>query len=84
METFFDHKKKGISSRGYTCMKLFMKDKGFFHVIPMKSNIEVPLALIFLPKTSVLLMPSSVIPLENISLSLYVIFVIESEPLSVS
>ena len=45
MDTFFAHKKKGKSSRGYTCMQLFVTDKGFVHVIPMKSKSEVPMAL---------------------------------------
>ena len=35
MYTLFAHKKKGKSSRGYTCMQLFVTDKGFVHVIPI-------------------------------------------------
>ena len=45
MDTFFAHKHKGKSSRGYTCMQLFVTDKGFVHVIPMRSKSEVPMAL---------------------------------------
>ena len=45
INTFFFYKKEGKSSRGYTCMQFFVTDKVFFHVIPMKSKSEVPLAL---------------------------------------
>ena len=44
-DTFFAHKKKWKSSRGYTCMQLFVTKKWFVHVIPMKSKSEVQLAL---------------------------------------
>ena len=45
MDNFFAHKKKGNSSRGYTCMQLFVTDKWFVHVIPMTKKSEVPMAL---------------------------------------
>ena len=45
MDTFFAHQKKGTSTRGHTCMQLFVTDKGFVHVIPMKTKSEVPMAL---------------------------------------
>ena len=42
MDTFFAHKKKGQSSRGYTCMPLFVTDTGFVYVISMTRESEVP------------------------------------------
>ena len=45
MNTFFTHKNKGNSSRGYTCMQLFVTNKCFVHVIPMTNKSEVPMAL---------------------------------------
>ena len=45
MDTFFAHKKKRKSNRGYTCMQLFVTNKGFVHVIPMTSKSGVPKAL---------------------------------------
>ena len=45
MDTLFAHKKKGKSSQGYTCGKLFVTDQGFFHVIPMTNKSEVPMDL---------------------------------------
>jgi hypothetical protein len=45
MDTFFSMKKRGQLSRGFSCMQLFVTDKGFIHVIPMKSRSEVPLAM---------------------------------------
>ena len=38
MDTFFATSKKGMgqSSRGHTCCQLFVTDKGFVYVIPMK------------------------------------------------
>ena len=45
MDTFFVTKKAGKSTRGHKCMQLFVTDKGFIHVVPMKSKSEVPKAL---------------------------------------
>jgi len=45
MDTFFVTKKAGKSSRNYTYMQLFVTDKGFVFVVPMKSKSEVPQAL---------------------------------------
>ena len=45
MDTFFATKKAGKSSRGYTCMQLFVTDKGFVFVVPMRSKSEAPQAL---------------------------------------
>ena len=42
--------KKAKSSRGYTCMQLFVSDKGFLFVVPMKSVSEFPSALKMFPK----------------------------------
>ena len=42
-DTFFVTK-KAKSTRGHTCMQLFVSDKGFVHVIPMKSKAEFPSA----------------------------------------
>jgi hypothetical protein len=41
MDMFFATKKAGKSSRGHTCCQLFVTDKGFVYVIPMKSKAEV-------------------------------------------
>ena len=45
MDTFFATKKGGQSSRGYTCCQLFVTDKGFICVVPMKKKSEVLLAI---------------------------------------
>ena len=44
MGTLFSKKRKGKSSQGYTCMQLFVTEKGFFHVIPITKKSEVPMA----------------------------------------
>ena len=41
MDTFFATKKAGRSSRKNTCCQLFVTDKGFIYVVPMKSKAEV-------------------------------------------
>ena len=41
MDTFFATKKAGKSTRGNTCCQLFVTDKGFVHVIPMRSKGDV-------------------------------------------
>ena len=45
MDTFFATKKGGKSSRGHTCCQLFVTDKGFVYVVPMKRKGEVLLAM---------------------------------------
>ena len=45
MDTFFATKKGGTSSRGNTCCQLFVTDKGFIYVVPMKRKSEVLLAI---------------------------------------
>merc|ERR1712197_305763 len=40
-DTFFATSKGGKSTRGRTCVQLFVTDKGFIHVIPMKRKGEV-------------------------------------------
>ena len=45
MDTFFATKKGGQSSRGHTCCQLFVSDKGFIYVVPMKKKSEVLLAI---------------------------------------
>jgi hypothetical protein len=45
MGTFFATKKAGKSSRGNTCCQLFVTDKGFVYVVPMKTKGEVLQAL---------------------------------------
>jgi hypothetical protein len=45
MDTFFATKKAGKSSRGHTCCQLFVTDKGFTYVVPMKTKGEVLLAV---------------------------------------
>ena len=44
-DTFFSTKKAKKSSRGNTCCQIFVIDKGFLHVMPMKSKGLVPQAL---------------------------------------
>ena len=41
MDTFFATSKGGKSSRGHNCCQLFVTDKGFVYVVPMKSKSEV-------------------------------------------
>ena len=41
MDTFFATKKAGKTTRGNTCMQLFVTDKGFIYVVPLKSNKDV-------------------------------------------
>ena len=41
MDTFFATSKGGKSSRGHTCCQLFVTDKGYVHVIPMRARTEV-------------------------------------------
>ena len=45
MDTFFATKKGGCSSRGHTCCQLFVTDKGFLYVVPMRRKSEVLQAL---------------------------------------
>ena len=41
MDTFFATKKGGKSSRGNTCCQLFVTDKGFVYVVPMRRKSDV-------------------------------------------
>ena len=41
MDTFFATKKGERSSRGHTCCQLFVTDKGFLYVVPMRRKSEV-------------------------------------------
>jgi hypothetical protein len=41
MDTFFATSKAGKSSRRHTCVQLFVTDKGFVYVIPLKRKKEV-------------------------------------------
>ena len=41
MDTFFTMKKSGKLSRGHTCCQLFVMDKGFIYVVPMRTKSEV-------------------------------------------
>ena len=45
MDTFFATKNSGCSSRGHTCCQLFVTDKGFLYVVPMRRKSEVLQAL---------------------------------------
>eukprot|EP00957_Ditylum_brightwellii_P114014 8693460-Ditylum_brightwellii.AAC.1 len=45
MDTFFAIKKAGKSSQGNSCCQLFVTDKGFVHAIPMKTRLDVMLAV---------------------------------------
>ena len=44
MDTFFVTG-KAISQRGHKCMQLFVSNKGFVYVVPMKDRNEIPKAL---------------------------------------
>jgi hypothetical protein len=44
-DTFFATQKGGKSSRGHTCCRLFVTDKGFVYVVPMKRKGEVLMAM---------------------------------------
>jgi hypothetical protein len=48
MDTFYAAKHGGKSSRGHTCCQLFVTDKGFAYVVPMRSKGETPLKWIAL------------------------------------
>ena len=41
MDTFFATKKGGCSSRGHTCCQLFVTNKRFLYVVPMRRKSEV-------------------------------------------
>jgi hypothetical protein len=41
MDTFYATKKAGKSSRGNACCQLFVTDKGFIYVVPMKREADV-------------------------------------------
>ena len=41
MDTFFATKKGGQSSQGHMCCQLFVTDKGFVYVIPMRRKSKV-------------------------------------------
>ena len=41
MDTFFATKKGGQSSRGHMCCQLFVTDKGFVYIIPMRRKSKV-------------------------------------------
>jgi hypothetical protein len=41
MDTFYAAKHGGKSSRGRTCCQLFVTDKGFLYVVPMRRKGEV-------------------------------------------
>ena len=45
MDTLFATKKEGKLSHGNTCCQLFVADKGFLHVVPMKQKSEVFMAV---------------------------------------
>ncbi|CAJ1959761.1 unnamed protein product [Cylindrotheca closterium] len=45
MEAFFATKKGGKSARGNTCCQLFVTDKGFVYVVPMRTKKDVTLAV---------------------------------------
>ena len=45
IDTFFASKKGGKSSRNNQCCQLFVTDKGFVYVVPMKRKSEVIYAI---------------------------------------
>ena len=44
MDTFFVTKKASKLTRGYTCMQIFVTNKGFIYLVPMQSKQDVYLA----------------------------------------
>jgi hypothetical protein len=58
MDTFYAAKHGGKSSRGYTCCQLFVTDKGFVYVVPMRRKGEVLQAIKQFAKEIGALMPS--------------------------
>ena len=57
MDTFFATKKGGQSSQGHTCCQLFVTDKGFIYVVPMKKKSDVLVAIKQFPRKLVHLTP---------------------------
>lgn len=54
MDTMFASQKSGATTRGNTCLQLFVTDKGFVFVCPMKRKSDVPFALkLFFKKVGV-------------------------------
>ena len=45
MDTFFATRKGGRSTRGNMCCQLFVTDKGFLYVVPMRSKSDVLLVV---------------------------------------
>jgi hypothetical protein len=45
MDTFYAAKNGGTSSRDHTYCQLFVTDKGFVYVVPLRRKEEVPLAI---------------------------------------
>ena len=45
MDTLFATKNAKASTRGHTCSQLFVTDKGFIYVVPMKKESDVLLAI---------------------------------------
>ena len=45
MDTFFATRRAKQTSRGNTCMQLFITDKGFVYVVPLPCKADVPKAL---------------------------------------
>jgi hypothetical protein len=45
MDTFFATKKLRRSSRGHTCMQIFVTDKGFIYAVPMTARSDVSKAI---------------------------------------
>ena len=45
MDTLFATSKAGKSTRGNTCCQLFVTDKGFLYIVPLKSKKDVILAM---------------------------------------
>lgn len=41
INTFFATRKAGKSTKGNTCCHLFVTNKGFIHIVPMKSKAKV-------------------------------------------
>ena len=45
MDTMFASKRSGATTRGNTCLQLFVTDKGFVFVCPLKRKADVPYAI---------------------------------------
>ena len=54
MDTMFASARSGVTMRGITCLQLFVTDRGFLFVCPLKTKQDVPHTLgLFFTKVAV-------------------------------